>query len=117
MYISIQNTARAAAFFLGGAIALCALHLTATAAEQPLPSKRVSYADLDISKPAGARVLYGRIVTAAHHVCEINAAMTLATQRQVDRCAERAINDAVRDVGAPALSALLPSKPLKVASN
>ena len=85
--------------------------------EQPFPSKRVSYADLDISKPAGARVLYSRIVKAAHQVCEINTALNLATQHLIDRCAERAIDNAVRDVGAPALSALLPSKPLKVASN
>ena len=116
MNISIKNTAQAA-FFLGGAILLSALHLTATAAEQPLPSKRVSYADLDISKPAGAHLLYTRIVRAAHQVCEVDNPRNLVMQSSVDLCVESAIYNAVRDVGAPALSALLPGKPLKVASN
>ena len=69
MNSTIQYTARAATFFLCGAIALGALQMTAQAADDALPSKRVSYADLDISKPAGAKVLYGRIVRAANEVC------------------------------------------------
>jgi UrcA family protein len=117
MNISIQNTARAAAFFLGGAIALCALHVTAKAAEEGFPTRKVGYADLDISKPAGARVLYSRIVRAAHQVCGIDQFKNLATEHLVKECTDQAIDKAVNDVGSPALSAMLPSKPLKVASN
>lgn len=117
MSISIQNSTRVAAFFMSGLIAVGALHATAKAAEQPAPSQKVSYADLDISKPAGAAVLYRRIVRAAHQVCEDNTLKGLSTYRLINHCVDRAIDKAVNDVGSPALSALLPQKPFKVASN
>lgn len=117
MSISIQKSARVAAFFLGGAITVCGLHATAKAADQPPPSQKVSYADLNISKPAGAAVLYRRIVKAAHQVCEDNSVKGLASYQLINHCVDRAITQAVNDVGSPALSALLPHPPLKVASN
>jgi UrcA family protein len=117
MNTTIQNTARAAAFLLCGAIALCTVQVTARAADDGLPSKRVSYADLDISKPAGAKVLYGRIKTAARHVCALNGYNDLSSMQWVNQCTDRAIDRAVKDVGSPALSALRPSSPLHVASN
>jgi UrcA family protein len=117
MNTPIQNTARAATFFLCGAIALCTLHLTAQAADDALPSKRVSYADLDISKPAGAKVLYGRIVRAAKEVCQFNGFGTLGAARLTDRCVDQAIDNAVKDVGSPALSALRPNSVIHFASN
>jgi UrcA family protein len=117
MNTTIQNTARAAAFLLCGAIAVCTLQLTAHAADEGMPSKRVSYADLDISKPAGAKVLYKRIVKAANEVCQINGFESFAAAQLVNRCMDRAIDNAVKDVGSPALSALRPSTPLHVASN
>ena len=117
MNTSIQNTVRAAVFFVCGAIALSTLHGAANAADEGLPTKKVSYKDLDISKPAGARVLYRRIAAAAHEVCEINQFKTVATVSGIDRCTQRAIDKAVQDVGSPALSALRPGSALKVASN
>lgn len=117
MNTKFQNTARAAVFFVCSAIALSTLHVTANAADDGLPTKKVSFKDLDISKPAGARVLYQRIAAAAHEVCEINQFKTLATVRGIERCTDRAIDKAVQDVGSPALSALRPSSALKVASN
>lgn len=117
MNTSIQNTARAAVLFLCSAMVWSTLHVSANAADEGLPSKKVSYKDLDISKPEGARVLYKRIAVAAHEVCEMNQIKTLATIRGIERCTDRAIDKAVRDVGSPALSALRPSSALKVASN
>jgi UrcA family protein len=117
MNTTIQNTARAAAFLLCGAIAVCTLQLTAHAADEGMPSKRVSYADLDISKPAGAKVLYKRIVRAANEVCQINGFESFAATQLVNRCMDRAIDNAVKEVDSPALSALRPSTPLHVASN
>jgi UrcA family protein len=117
MNTTIQNTARAAAFFLCGAIALCTLQVTAQAAGDGLPSKRVSYADLDISKPAGAKVLYGRIVRAAKEVCQSDGYDSLGAAQLVSRCIDHAIDNAVKDVGSPALSALRPNAPMHVASN
>jgi UrcA family protein len=117
MNTTIQNTARAAALFLCGAIALCTLQVTARAADDGLPSKRVSYADLDISKPAGAKVLYSRIVAAARQVCAVNGYKDLGTMKQVNRCTDHAIDNAVKDVGSPALSALRPNSVIHFASN
>jgi len=58
MDTTFKNTLRAASFFLCGALTLGTLQATARAADHGLPSERVSYADLDISKPAGAKTLY-----------------------------------------------------------
>ena len=117
MNSTIQHTARAATFFLCGAIALGALQMTAQAADDALPSKRVSYADLDISKPAGAKVLYGRIVRAANEVCSYTGFSTLGTNQKISACVNHAIDKAVKDVGSPELSALRPGSQIHVASN
>lgn len=117
MNTTIQNTARAAAFLLCGAIALCTVQMTAQAADEALPSKRVSYADLDISKPAGAKVLYGRIVRAAKQVCQLSGFQSFGAAQMVNRCIDHAIDNAVKDVGSPALSALRPNTLIHVASN
>ena len=117
MNTTIQNTARAAALFLCGAIALCALQATAQAADDGLPSKRVSYADLDISSPAGAKVLYSRIVAAAKDVCAQSGVKDLGAMQRVNGCVDHAINHAVKEVDSPALSALRPSSMIHFASN
>ena len=117
MNTTIQNTTHAAAFFLCGAIALCTVQLTARASNDGLASQRVSYADLDISKPAGAKVLYGRIVAAARHVCALDGTRDFGSMQWVNRCTDRAIDKAVQDVGAPALSALRPNTVIHYASN
>jgi UrcA family protein len=117
MNTTIQNTARAAAFLLCGAIALCTVQVTAQAADDALPSKRVSYADLDISKPAGAKVLYGRIQSAAKQVCAFSGYKDLGAMQRVNGCVDRAINTAVKQVDSPALSALRPYSMIHFASN
>jgi UrcA family protein len=117
MNTTIQNTARAAAFLLCGAIALCTLQVTAQASSEGLPSQKVSYADLDISKPAGAEVLYRRIKAAARHVCALNGYGDLRSMQTVNKCTDAAIDKAVKDVGSPALSALRPSTAIHFASN
>jgi UrcA family protein len=112
-----QNTAHAAAIFLYGAIALCTLQVTAQAADNGLASKRVSYADLDISKPDGAKVLYSRIVTAARQVCALSGYKDLGAMQRVNGCVDRAVNKAVKEVDSPALSALRPNSMIHFASN
>jgi UrcA family protein len=116
MNTTIQNTARAAAFLLCGAIALCTVQVTAQAADTGPPSKKVSYADLDISKPAGAKVLYGRIVRAARDVCESTGFYSFRAAQLTNQCVDYAIDNAVKGVGSPALSALRPSSAIHVAS-
>ena len=58
----------------------------------------VRFADLDLTRPAGAQALYGRIQRAAHEVCASNV------PGGYDRsCADQAVARAVATVGAPLL--------------
>lgn len=83
------------------------LHATATASLAAAPADEVRrqlvrFADLDLTRPAGAQELYRRIRHAAREVCEISG------PGGYDRnCAERAIARAVAEVGAPLLTAQL----------
>jgi UrcA family protein len=114
---TIRNALGAASFFLCGALALSALEASARAADGGPPTQKVSYADLDISKPAGAKVLYSRIVAAANRVCAFDGYKDLATMHWVHVCTDRAIDNAVRDVDSPALSALRPGNATHLAAN
>jgi UrcA family protein len=109
-----QTTLRATGFFLCGAISLWGLQATAGAPETSFHQQRVSFADLDISKPAGAKVLYGRIKAAAYKVCSFEGDMS--SIQRVNKCIDTAIDNAVRDVDSPALSALRPGSPIRLAS-
>jgi UrcA family protein len=117
MNTTIQNTLRAASFFLCGALTLGALQASARAADLGVPSEKVRFSDLDVSKPAGAKVLYGRIVAAATRVCTVNGSRDLGTAQHTRICTAHAINNAINDVGSPALSALRPNSVIHFASN
>ncbi len=112
-----ENTIRAATFFLAGAITLCALQATARAADAGLPTRTVSYADLDISKPAGAKVLYHRIKAAANEVCGYGMSGDMGSAGRHYDCVQASIDKAVKDVDSPALSALRPNSFVHLASN
>jgi UrcA family protein len=121
MNTSFRNTLHAASFFLCGALTLSALQATAlqtTRADAGPPSQKVNYADLDISKPAGAKVLYSRIVAAAKQVCVFDGySRDMAAMHWMQVCTDRAIDNAVRDVDSPALSALRPGSATHFAGN
>ncbi|HEY2675446.1 MAG TPA: UrcA family protein, partial [Steroidobacteraceae bacterium] len=112
-----QTTIRAATFFLAGAITLCALEAAARASDAGLPTRTVSYADLDISSPAGAKILYRRIESAANQVCEYGAYWEMSLRQKQHECIDRVIDKAVKDVDSPALSALRPTSVTHLASN
>jgi UrcA family protein len=114
---TIQSTIRAATFFLAGAITLCALEVTARAADDGLPTRTVSYADLDISKTAGAKILYGRITAAANQVCDYGAYWEMSKRQKQHECVQAVIDKAVKEVDSPALSALRPTSSIHLASN
>jgi len=65
-----------------------------------IPTKKVSFRDLDISTAEGAEALYGRIESAAREVCR---GTELALMRT---CREQAVDEAVRIVGNPLLSSV-----------
>jgi len=65
----------------------------------------VRFADLDITGSAGAATLYARITTAARAVCEPSlSSQELGFSSQTRQCQEQAIERAVTDVKAPALT-------------
>ena len=70
-----------------------------------LPVRTVSYADLDLSKPSGAKTLYRRISVAAQQVCTIPGFKDLGESANEQTCIAKAIDAAVRDdhTWAPAL--------------
>jgi UrcA family protein len=70
------------------------------------PTMKVSYADLDINKPRGLEVLYHRIERAAKIVCDFDFSIhELARARQAKACYTTAMDDAVRQINRPTLTA------------
>lgn len=90
------------------AFAVCSSLVAYSASAEPkVKTLAVSYADLDLSKPAGAQTLYKRIKAAARNVCGPADRYTYATPSQGFRqCFDKAIADAVAQVDRPSLTAL-----------
>ena len=82
------------------------LGIVATA-EPSSASRTVKFADLNISNPSGAHVLYMRILAAAQVVC---SHYWFATDGDKARCVHDSIADAVTKINQPALSALYKAK-------
>eukprot|EP01035_Chromulina_nebulosa_P016042 gene16042-21269_t len=64
----------------------------------PAPSQRVSYADLDLDRPAGITTLRSRISAAAHRLCQTSNVAPLAEKVRETRCYRTAIADAYDQV-------------------
>jgi UrcA family protein len=76
-------------------------------AEQRVKTQAVSFADLDLSKPAGAQTLYKRIKAAARQVCGPADQYTFVVSSKTFRaCYDKAVADAVAQVDRPSLTAL-----------
>jgi len=71
-----------------------------------VPIYHVNYADLDLAHRAGADALFARIKSAARRVCEPVAKSEpfRFAQAREQSCIEKAIADAVGDVGSPLLT-------------
>ena len=67
-------------------------------------SRRVSYADLDITHRTGVAVLYTRITSAAHQVCEPSVQWEPKLLQAGSRCATAAVSRAVSEIGSPLLT-------------
>ena len=65
--------------------------------------EKVKYADLDVSRPAGAAALYFRISIAADDVCRDREHGDLSSKLNFNRCVHQAIANAVAEVDQPAL--------------
>jgi len=76
-------------------------------AEPNVKAQTVSFADLDLSKAAGAQTLYKRIKAAARNVCGPSDNYTFVTPSAAFRkCYDKAIADAVAQIDRPSLTAL-----------
>ena len=84
-------------------VALAASPGIVSAADPSSASRVVRFADLNISNPSGAHVLYGRIRAAAQVVCSY---YFFATDTDKARCVRDATADAVTKINQPALSAV-----------
>ena len=94
-----------AAAFLGHSVLAHADRLVGTVGS--VPSITVSYSELDISKPQGLEVLYTRIKRAAKSVCGFyNSPRELSRGRHSMACYQSTLEDAVRQVNRPTLTAL-----------
>jgi UrcA family protein len=101
---------------VGAAILSASLLTAARAAEDPAPGKVVSYADLNILTPAGAKVLYQRIQWAARQVCPPDNFHDLAVWH-ARQCIQKSVDEAVKTVHSPALSALHSQNVIRLARN
>lgn len=73
-------------------------------ADEPVPTRTVRFADLDLTNAEGAGALYGRISQAAKEVCAPADPSNLHQLAFSRRCVEVAIGRAVNEVNAPLLS-------------
>jgi UrcA family protein len=89
---------------------------TAGTAEEDLPTKIVRFDDLDIAKPAGAKVLYHRIQAAAFEVCRGPSGREFQLMGRDHACIEQAIDAAVRSVDSAALTELRFGSEFRLAS-
>jgi UrcA family protein len=97
-FTGIRGLIAAAIFGLLG-LGLCVV----AAADPSAASRTVKFADLNISSPSGAHVLYMRIRAAAQVVCSY---YFFATDADKARCVRDATADAVAKINQPALSAV-----------
>lgn len=93
-------------------VSLAALAIAPSAAQaQPASSQesvsvRISYADLNLSSPEGAREMMGRIQGAARIICgESSMNNDLSERARTHACVDATVSEAVRSLGAPSVSA------------
>jgi UrcA family protein len=98
-----------------GALAFVALFATSAAVtttaaaatpSQEGPSVRVRYDDLNLATEAGTKILYSRIVNAAHDVCAFADSRELSLRAMSERCQSAAITKAVNEVHSTQLAAV-----------
>jgi UrcA family protein len=103
---AIHSTLYTAVYCAFGAAVLCTLTSAAGAAEEDLPTKTVRFADLNVTNPAGAKVLYRRIQAAAREVCQLPTSTDKHLVAAEVACIDQAIDNAVKTVNVAALTNL-----------
>jgi UrcA family protein len=76
------------------------------AGEPAAAALKVTVGDLDLTKPAGIEILYQRLQYAARQVCGPSGVTgTRLRDRDWDNCVHAAVDNAVRQIDRPALTA------------
>jgi UrcA family protein len=107
-YLNLKKTAVAYSMF-----AMLLASMSAVSAPTALgdaPSRRVNFADLDLTNSAGAATLYARIKSAARQVCQPEYNWLSKLRTLADQCTDQAIARAVADVNAPELTTYFMAK-------
>jgi UrcA family protein len=119
MFTATRNHGAASALF--GALAALSLAFAATASQaQPtVDTTRITvrYAELDVTKPAGAQALYRMIQQAAYQVCDGYVGRFSRMRTLESGCYKDAVANAVAAVGSPQLSAVHGARQTRVAGN
>ncbi len=107
MFIKSKGSNALAVVFVTmlGAVAADAAGV-ASAGQLDAPTVKVSYRDLDLSRPADVRTLYGRLQHAAASVCGQVSTLELQRYMAWKRCYRSALDSAVLSVHSPELLAL-----------
>jgi UrcA family protein len=98
------------------AIGLASTQSFAATSADGVRSIEVSYAELDLTKPAGAQTLYERIKKAAYTVCGAYDSPMAWNYPAKTQCLKTAIDDAVAKVNSPLLTSLHRNENTRVAS-
>jgi UrcA family protein len=89
---------------LGAVIMTSVFAIASAGSPDQCLQRTVSFADLDITHPAGAAVLYERIRAAAREVCRASIEHDLNFAELSGSCVHDAIARAVNEVNTPTLS-------------
>ena len=92
-------------------VAVFAFSLPAIAAADELKGRteKVTYADLDVEKEAGAEVLYRRLQQASKRVCGVESIKSAGSIREVSQqqqCYRSTLDQAVAKIANPALTSI-----------
>jgi UrcA family protein len=103
-----KKTAVSPWLLLGVAMAACTLFTASVAAKDHAVtvSIQVSAQGLDVSQPRGAQKLYWRLKRAAWVACTDGDRVGLEPSPEPERCAEKALADAIRAVNLTLLTQL-----------
>lgn len=104
MNTTIRTKLYTAIYCALGMAALCAPSISVQAADEE--SNTVRFADLNIYTPEGATVLYDRIRAAAQQLCGTAVSRDANLHQAMEPCVEKAIDNAVKEINAPYLTAL-----------
>jgi UrcA family protein len=104
---TIRNAIASASLALALGTSLIANTAAADDQYTGLNKVTVSFSDLDLSKPAGAKVLYKRIRAAARKVCTPTVTISpIYVGRHFYACYDEAVASAIAQVNRPMLTAL-----------